>query len=65
MSQDPTPFEELARLKTRDNILTDFWYLFRNTKKWWLLLLVVLLLLVGGLMLLSGTAVAPFIYTLF
>ena len=49
----------------RDNIVTDFWHLFRHTKKWWLMPIVVVLLLLGGLMLLSGTAIAPFIYTLF
>ena len=34
-------------------------------KKWWLAPILVGLLLVGGLVVLSGTAVAPFIYTLF
>ena len=34
-------------------------------KKWWLLPIFVVLLAVMGLVLLGGTAVAPFIYTLF
>ena len=36
-----------------------------HTKKWWLLPILITLLLFGLLILLSGTGVAPFIYTLF
>ena len=36
-----------------------------NNKKWWLTPIVLVLLLVGALVFLSGTAAAPFIYTLF
>ena len=42
--------------------LIDF---LRHNKKWWLLPIVVVLVLVTLLVVLSGTAVAPFIYTLF
>jgi Family of unknown function (DUF5989) len=35
-------------------------------KKWWLLPVIAILLLVGGLLVLvQGTAIAPFIYTVF
>jgi Family of unknown function (DUF5989) len=35
-------------------------------KKWWLLPVIFLLLIVGGmLVLVQGTAIAPFIYTVF
>ncbi len=35
-------------------------------KKWWLLPTITILLIVGGLLVLAqGTAVAPFIYTVF
>ena len=64
-NQLKTEFESVSQGETQDNILTDFWFLFRHTRKWWLLPIVVVLLALGGLMLLSGTAVAPFIYTLF
>ena len=37
----------------------------RNNKKWWLLPILTTLMLISVLLLLSGTAVAPFIYTLF
>ena len=47
------------------SLLSEFWYLLSNNKKWWLLPILIILLLFGALMLLSGTAAAPFIYTLF
>lgn len=34
-------------------------------KKWWLTPIILILLVLGALILLSGTAAAPFIYTLF
>jgi hypothetical protein len=35
-------------------------------KKWWLLPIIAVLVLVGGLLLLAqGSAIAPFIYTIF
>ncbi len=37
----------------------------RHNKKWWLAPLLVILLLVSALVLMSGTAAFPFIYTLF
>ena len=37
---------------------------FLHNKKWWLTPIILTLLLIGVLVVLSGTAVAPFIYTL-
>jgi hypothetical protein len=37
----------------------------KQNKKWWLLPILTTLMLISVLLLLSGTAVAPFIYTLF
>ena len=46
--------------------LKDLWGFLKERKKWWLLPMIVILLLIGALIVLSsGTAVAPFIYTLF
>ncbi len=46
--------------------LKDIWGFLKERKKWWLLPMIVVLLLIGALIVLSsGTAVAPFIYTLF
>lgn len=43
----------------------DFFDFLRHHRKWWLLPILIVLLLVGVLAVLGGTAVAPFIYTLF
>jgi competence protein ComGC len=48
------------------SIVTDFWQFLRERKKWWLLPMIVVLLLIGVLIVMtSGSAIAPFIYTLF
>lgn len=51
--------------KARGNVLTEFLGFLAHNKKWWLLPLVLVLLLLSLVMLLGGTAIAPFIYTLF
>ncbi len=58
-------FENAAGNKRRTGFVAEFWYFLRQNKKWWLLPIVVVLALFGVLVLLSGTAAAPFIYTLF
>ena len=46
--------------------LIDLWDFMRVRKKFWLAPILIVLLLLGGLILLAeGTAVAPFIYTIF
>jgi len=45
-------------------ILAEFWDFFLHNKKWWITPIVAVLLLMGLLILLSGTAAAPFIYTI-
>ena len=48
------------------SILREFWDFLRVRKKWWLAPIVIMLLLLGLILVLSeGSAVAPFIYTLF
>jgi len=51
--------------QTQQGLLRELWAWLRYTQKWWLTPVVVLLLAVGVLLILSSTAVAPFIYTLF
>jgi hypothetical protein len=47
-------------------LLLELWAFMRERKKFWLLPIVALLLLFGTLMVLTqGSALAPFIYTLF
>jgi len=60
----PGEFKELAQAK-RASLPVEFWYFLKHNKKWWLLPIVVILLLLGLLVLLGGTAIAPFIYPLF
>ena len=63
--QQLSDFEKVARQSGSNNLLTDFAYFLRHSKKWWLVPLLLALGMLGGLMLLSNTAAAPFIYTLF
>ncbi len=47
-------------------LLKDLWLFMRVRKKFWLAPIVLVLVLLGGLIVLAeGSAVAPFIYTLF
>jgi hypothetical protein len=46
--------------------LTELWQFMRVRKKYWLLPIVLMMALFGGLVVLTqGSAVAPFIYTVF
>jgi hypothetical protein len=48
------------------DFLKDLWGFLKERKKFWLLPLIAVLLLFGVLIVLSsGSAIAPFIYTLF
>ena len=48
------------------DFLKEFWEFLKVRKKYWLLPILLGLVLFGGLIVLSqGTAVAPFIYTIF
>ena len=58
-------FEEAARNRRQASFASEFWQFLRHSKKWWLLPIVVILTAFGLLMVLSGGAAAPFIYTLF
>ena len=48
------------------SFLIEFWKFLKIRKKFWLLPIILVLALFGGLIILSqGSAVAPFIYTIF
>ena len=48
------------------SMILEFWDFLKTRKKWWLGPIVFIMLLMGFLILLTeGSAVAPFIYTLF
>lgn len=46
--------------------LREFWRFVRVRKKFWLLPILIMMIVFGGLVILTkGSAIAPFIYTLF
>jgi len=48
------------------DLIKDLWSFMRARKKFWLAPIIIILLLLGVLLVLTqGSAVAPFIYTLF
>ena len=48
------------------SIIREFWDFLRERKKWWLAPIIIFLLLLGALIILTeGSALAPFIYTIF
>lgn len=65
---DPTPEKNEFEAQiggARPGLLREFYDFLRENKKWWLTPIIVSVLLLGALVLLGGTAAAPFIYTLF
>ena len=48
------------------SLLAELWAFMRHRKKYWLIPILVMMVIFGGLIVLvEGTAVAPFIYTIF
>lgn len=48
------------------SIIAEFWEFLKVRKKWWLAPVVIFLVLLGALIVLTeGSALAPFIYTIF
>jgi hypothetical protein len=58
-------FEKASAEESQSGFVGELWGFLRQNKKWWLLPILVALLIFGLLILLSGTGLAPFIYTLF
>ena len=58
-------FKTAATERQKTGMVSEFFYFLKTSKKWWLLPIVVILVAFGVLVFLSGTAAAPFIYTLF
>ena len=56
----------ITKTKRKLSLLAEIWEYLRVNKKWWLGPPIVILVLLGLLLVLTeGSAVAPFIYTLF
>ena len=48
------------------SLVRELWAFMRERKKWWLLPVIIVMLVVGTLLILAqGSALAPFIYTIF
>jgi hypothetical protein len=60
-------FEQQARrvAKASSSPLSEFWYFLVRTRKWWMVPILLSLFVAGALIVMSGTALAPLIYTLF
>jgi len=68
MPENQAPKDDFAAQATqedRSSLLGEFVEFLSENKKWWLAPIVISILLLGALVMLGGTAAAPFIYTLF
>lgn len=51
---------------SKSQVVSELWQFMRENKKYWLAPIVIVLVLIGALLVFAkGSAVAPFIYTLF
>lgn len=62
--QNPNDFEEAGQQRPA-GLLKEFIAFLGENKKFWMIPLLLALLGIGALLILGGTAAAPFIYTLF
>lgn len=60
----PNKFEE-KKSEPQASLIREFIEFLTESKKYWLIPIIVALLIIGVVVLLGGTSVAPFIYTLF
>ena len=58
----PSDDFELQLDSRQPTIIKEFWQFLRHNKKWWLLPILLALFVLGTLVVLSGTALAPFMY---
>ncbi len=61
----PNQFEKLSADYAEEGFFREFWGFLKQNKKWWLLPILCVLMLLAVLLAFSGSAAAPFIYTLF
>ena len=62
--QTESEFAREAELRS-PGMVREFWDFLRGQKKLWMLPILIVLVMIAALVMLSGTAAAPFIYTLF
>ena len=56
---------EAGAQEQSSGLVSELFEFLKHNKKWWLLPILIVLALVGLLVVLGGTAAAPFLYTLF
>ncbi|MHC4339551.1 MAG: DUF5989 family protein [Planctomycetota bacterium] len=54
-----------AGTKARRGLVVEFWGFLKQNKTWWVLAVLLAFVVVGALLVVGGSAAAPFIYTLF
>ena len=64
MPRPSNDFEKAAQEK-QGSLVAEFLGFLKKNRKFWLLPLIIVMLLLAGVLILSSTAAAPFIYTLF
>lgn len=64
MSDQKTEFEKAGE-ESQQSFIAEFLEFLAYNKKWWLLPIILVMLLLVGVMILGGSAGAPFIYALF
>lgn len=57
-------FEEAGQ-EQEGSLVSEFFAMLKENKKYWMIPIVVILLIFGAIIIMGGTAAAPFIYTLF
>ena len=65
MSENKKKAFEQAQQEKQAGIVKEFFLFLKHNKKYWMIPILITLLALAVLILLGGTAVAPFIYTLF
>jgi hypothetical protein len=65
MTEKPSNSFESQAAEKPASLVAEFLEFLGQNKKWWMLPILIVMLLLGVLIFLSGTAAAPFIYTLF
>jgi hypothetical protein len=63
-SKEKREFEDLAD-EASPSFVAEVWHLVSSDKRWWLAPVLIGILILGALVMLTGSGVAPFIYTLF
>lgn len=66
MTEPPkSDFSKIAENEANQSLIGEMIGFLRSNKKWWLAPIILVMLSLGVLLLLSSSAAAPFIYTLF